>query len=269
MDIIDQIIGELYSQSFYEGSMMNPTRFFILDFLYADGKLHPKYKLSEICYHAYCLYCDNQSIASRHANVQIRNLQKYGLEVIKGEVLSSIKDWIDDAPKSIISFDNSHLYLEPFFEPNMDDVDYLKEVAEDHFKKVFKMPFPRIKEPTGIDTDIEVFGKGPYFKHLLSEMQYCVCCDEYHIDKLVAVHILEDSKSLNINESRLSNDNGLVMCSVHAQEYLHGRFYFDSRGKVVNRSSSLINKNMRIGVSLLTEKRKAFLKEKEELEKKK
>jgi len=89
-------------------------------------------------------------------------------------------------------------------------------------------------------------------------MQYCVCCDACNLDDLYAVHILRDEDSTDLT-SRDDKENGLIMCSVHAEEYLHGRFSFDPNGKVINHASSYVQKNMRIGIGLLSQKRRKYL----------
>ena len=55
----------------------------------------------------------------------------------------------------------------------------------------------------GEDTDLKYFGQGAFRNHLMEEMQYCVCCDEYNINKLHAVHILPDALSEDITSSDL------------------------------------------------------------------
>ena len=185
---------------------------------------------------------------------------------IKEELQAALEIWDKESKNHSIRFDLTHIWVD--LSPNdVDSIPYIKMVLEELFKKVFHINYPRIQEVIGTDNDIYTFGSGAYKNHLTAEMQYCVCCDEYALTNLVAVHIVADKDSQD-SKSRDDTSNGLLMCKEHAQEYLHGRFYFDENGKVVNIKSCLVQKNMRLGVKLLTPERRKYLKESTQLNKK-
>ncbi len=259
MDIIDSLISNLYEQSFYNGTMINPTRFFILHYIASNETLRAKYSLLEIFYYVYCLYSDNPEIAHRHPNIEIRNILKYGSTPIKQEVIQAIKNWIDDSSRSVILLEGNNLIINMDETNYSDDLSYLKIVIEQHFKNTYHVNFPKFMPITGSDLDIHSFGKGPYRNRVLYDMQYCVCCDEYRLDKLSAVHILNDNES-PLKESREDRNNGVILCDIHAEEYLHNRFKFNEKGKIINISSSFIQRHMRISDKLLNSKRLEYFK---------
>lgn len=259
MDIIDIFIQDLYAQMFYNGTFINPTRFFIIAALIQDGEFKKCYTRQEIEKVVFEFYADNDDIAKRHPRNEIRNIKKHGIDIIKEELQVALDNWVSEAKSDFLSFDLKNIYLK-VNGGHSEDIPYVQMILEELFNKTFHCTFPFIGLIVGEDQNIDVFGNGPYKNHLTAEMQYCVCCDEYNLERLVAVHILCDKDSA-INDSRIDVNNGLLMCREHAQEYLHGRFYFNEQGKVVNVSSCIIQKNMRLGRTLLTEKRKKYLKE--------
>ena len=259
MDCIDRFLQDIHAQQFYKGTLINPTRFFLLDAFLRDGELRKRYSRREVETLVYRYYADNTAIATRHPRVEIRNIAKHGITIIREEVKLALETWVEEAVENFISFDSSYIYLE--IDSSVDysaDVDYLRMVVEELFSKTYGLEFPKLAEICGIDTDVVAFGQGAYRSHLMEEMQYCVCCDEYNIKKLHAVHILPDALSEN-KHSREATANGLIMCYEHAQEYLHQRFYFNSSGKIVNLSSSLIHRSMRLGQKILTAERQVYL----------
>lgn len=258
MDIIDRLINGLYEQSFYNGTIINPTRFFILHYISCLSNLVPCFNLSDVSYYVYCLYADNPEIAVRHPNVEIRNILKYGSSPVKDEVVQAIKNWNDDTDSLVISCDTRHIRLHYLDEEFSNDLAYLQTVIEEHFKNTFHISFPKKLCACGNDNDITVFGKSSFRNHVLFDMQYCVCCDACNLNDLVAVHILQDDESENV-DSREDKNNGLIMCSLHAEEYLHKRFSFDDKGKMINHSSSFVQKNMRLGIGILSAKRREYL----------
>ena len=259
MDCIDKFLQDIHAQRFYDGTLINPTRFFIVAALLNSGTLLRKYSKREIETVVYRYYADNPSIASRHPRLEIRNIAKYGLSVIKEELKLALETWQQEATEGILTSDLTSIYVS--IDENTDysaDADYLWMVIEELFKKTYHTDFPQILPIEGADTDLVQFGQGAYRNHLMEEVQYCVCCDEYSIKKLHAIHILPDAYSEDTS-SREAISNGLLMCYEHAQEYLHGRFYFDVNGRIVNVSSSLVHRNMRLSQTLLTEERKVYL----------
>lgn len=261
MDCIDKFLQDIHSQRFYNGTLINPTRFFILAAILKGNSLQRKYSKREIETIVYRYFADNASISSRHPRLEIRNIAKYGVGIIKEEVKGALNTWEEEASEGFLHSDLTSVYLE--IENEVDysaDVDYLWMVIEELFKKTYHIEFPKLLPIEGEDTDLKNFGQGAFRNHLMEEMQYCVCCDEYNLNKLYAVHILPDALSDN-TFSRESISNGLLLCYEHAQEYLHGRFLFDENGRVINKSSSLIHRNMRLSKKLMTDERKSFLKE--------
>jgi len=134
MDIIDKLINGLYEQEFYNGTIINPTRFFILHYISSMKSLVHRYDISDISYYVYCLYADNPELAGRHPNVEIRNVLRYGSSPIKQEILNAVKNWNDDSKQSAILCDSCHLWI-PFSDDEYsDDLEYLKTVIEEHCK---------------------------------------------------------------------------------------------------------------------------------------
>lgn len=259
MDCIDCFLQDIHSQRFYNGTLINPTRFFVIAAILKNGSLPTKYPKHEIESVVFRYYADNPNIAARHPRLEIRNIVKYGISVIKEEVKAALLTWQTEAEGGFLTTDTTFVHLAIDAEVDYSaDVDYLWMVLEELFKKTYHIEFPTITPIEGNDTDLSIFGQGPYRSHLMEEMQYCVCCDEYSVGKLYAIHILPDEYSSD-STSRESISNGLLLCYEHAQEYLHKRFYFSEDGKVVNRSSSLVHRNMRLGIKLLTEERKKYL----------
>lgn len=259
MDSIDNFLQDIHCQQFYDGTLINPSRFFLIAALLQENKLKRIYSKREIETVIYRYYADNPSLASRHPRVEIRNIIKYGISIIKEELCAALEIWQKEASKNFLIGDLNNIYID--IDDTMDysaDIDYLWMVLDELFKKTYHIKFPCIPPIEGIDTDITIFGKGIYRNHLMEEMQYCVCCDEYDSNKLTAIHIVPDDITKNKND-RESIANGLLMCNEHAQEYLHKRFYFNDNGKIINLSSSLVHSNMRLGRGLLTEKRKHYL----------
>lgn len=259
MDIIDVFVQDLYAQMFYNGTFINPTRFFIVAALIKHGEFKNCYTRQEIEKDIFDFYADNDDIAKRHPRVEIRNIKRYGIDIIKDELQVALENWVSEARSDFLRYDLKNIYLKVEAD-HSSDMPYIQMILEEFFNKTFHCQFPAVGIIIGDDQNIETFGSGTFKNHLSAEMQYCVCCDEYNLDRLVAVHILSDEESL-IKDSRTDVNNGLLMCREHAQEYLRGRFYFDEQGKVVNVSSCLIQKNMRLGRALLTEKRKMYLQE--------
>lgn len=259
MDCIDRFLQDIHAQRFYNGTLINPTRFFILAAILKSGKLPPKKAKREIETIVYRYYADNPLLSARHPRLEIRNIVKYGISVIKEEVKSALETWQSEAEEGFLKVEQTSVCLD--IDPEVDysaDVDYLWMVIEEVFKKTYHLDFPSIQPIEGNDTDLIAFGQGTFRSHLMEEMQYCVCCDEYNVKKLYAVHIVPDEISLD-QSSREAIANGLLMCYEHAQEYLHKRFYFSPSGRVINCSSSLIHKNMRLGLKLLSDDRKEYL----------
>ena len=259
MDCIDKFLQDIHAQRFYSGTLINPTRFFILAAILKNDKLLPKVSKREIETVVYRYYADNPTVAARHPRLEIRNIAKYGISVIKDEVKAALATWQSEAEEQFLTADLTYIHLD--IEEGVDyssDIDYLWMVVEELFRKTYHIDFPEISPIEGVDTDLSTFGQGAFRSHLMEEMQYCVCCDEYNINKLYAVHILPDHLSED-SSSREAIDNGLLLCYEHAQEYLHKRFYFASSGRIVNISSSLVHKNMRLSLKLLTEERKKHL----------
>ena len=92
------------------------------------------------------------------------------------------------------------------------------------------MLFRSTADDVSNDNDIESFGKGKFRDLVLSDMQYCIVCDECDINSLYAVHVLPSS--LCENESQMVDvNNGILLCREHAKAYLNGEFYFDERGR--------------------------------------
>ena len=259
MDCIDQFLQDIHAQHFYDGTLINPTRFFMLAAMLNSGALLGRYSKRQIETTVYRYYADNQSLASRHPRSEIRNITQYGSSVIKEELKLALETWQQEATQGFLTADLTSIYLH--IDENTDyrrDVDYLWMVIEELFKKTYHLDFPRISPIEGADTDLVQFGQGAYRNHLMEEVQYCVCCDAYNLKKLHAIHILPDAWS-DDPASRESIGNGLLMCYEHAQEYLHKRFYFDRNGRIVNVSSSLVHKHMRLSQKLLTGERKSYL----------
>ena len=259
MDCIDKLLQDIHAQRFYNGTLINPTRFFVIAAMLHSGTLLKKYAKREVETTVYRYYADNPAIALRHPRPEIRNIVQYGISVVKEELKLALETWQQEAPQGVLTTDLTSIYLP--IDENTDyraDADYLWMVLEELFKKTYHMDFPQLLPIEGADTDLVSFGQGAYRNHLMEEIQYCVCCDEYSIKKLYAIHILPDAYSKD-TFSRETISNGLLMCYEHAQEYLHGRFYFDAKGRIVNVSSSLVHKHMRLSQTLLTEERKAYL----------
>lgn len=259
MDYIDKLLQDIHAQRFYDGTLINPTRFFMLAAMLRSGTLLPKYSKREIESTVYRFYADNPNIACRHPRLEIRNITQYGLSVIKDELKLALETWQQEATEGAVIADLTSVYLN--IDPSADyraDTEYLWMVIEELFKKTYHLSFPQILPIEGEDTDLIRFGQGAYRNHLTEEMQYCVCCDEYNQKKLYAIHILPDADSQD-PASRESISNGLLLCYEHAQEYLHKRFYFHENGKIVNVSSSLVHRHMRLSQTLLTDRRKAYL----------
>lgn len=259
MDTVDIFIQDLHSQMFYNGTFINPTRFFLLSAIIMDGDFKPCYNKCELERVVYAYYADNDYIAKRHPRAEIRNLKKYGISIIKEEVKLALENWVNEAKSDLITYDLKNVFVK-CDKSYANDITYVQMVIEELFKKTFHCDYPSVGEIKGEDTNIDLFGVGPYKNHLTADMQYCVCCDDYRLNNLVAVHILSDAES-QLKKSREDVNNGLIMCKEHAQEYHYGRFYFSPEGKVINVSSCLIQRNMRLGRFLLTEERKTYLKE--------
>lgn len=264
MDCIDRLLQDIHSQRFYNGTLINPSRFFMLATIFKAGQLHKKYPKREIETAIYRYYVDNPAIASRHPRIEIRNLAKHGISVIKDELKSALDTWAEESSEGVLHSDLTHIHLDIDDADYSADAEYLWMVLEELFKKTYRMEFPALQPILGDDKDLEVFGQGAYRNHVMEEIQYCVCCDEYDSKKLYAVHILPDELSEDLI-SRESIANGLIMCYEHAQEYLHKRFRFNSAGRIVNLSSSLVHKNMRLSQRLLTDERTYYLSKYEEI----
>ncbi len=258
MDCIDRLLKDIHSQRFYNGTLINPTRFFVLATIFKAGQLYKKYSKREIETAIYRYYTDNPAIASRHPRIEIRNLPKHGISVIKEELKSALDTWSEESTEGILHSDFMHIYLDIDDSDYTADAEYLWMVIEELFKKTYHIEFPALQPIFGDDTDLDVFGRGAYRNYVMEEIQYCVCCDEYDSKRLYAVHILPDELSED-PLSRKKIANGLIMCYEHAQEYLHKRFYFNSSGRIVNLSSSLVHKNMRLSQRLLTDERTHYL----------
>ena len=259
MDCIDRFLQDIHSQRFYNGTLINPTRFFILAAMLKGDNLRQKYSKREIESIVYRYYADNTIISSRHPRLEIRSITKYGINIIKEEVKNALSTWEEEASEGFLTSDLTSIFLD--IENGVDysaDIDYLWMVIEELFKKTYHFEFPTFLPINGEDTDLNFFGQGAFRNHLMEEMQYCVCCDEYNIKRLHAVHILPDELSKDTT-SRESISNGILLCYEHAQEYLHKRFFFDSNGKIVNLSSSLVHRNMRLSRKLMTKERQEFL----------
>lgn len=263
MDCIDKLLQDIHSQRFYNGTLINPTRFFMLGTIFKAGQLYKKYPKREIETAVYRYYVDNPTIASRHPRIEIRNLAKHGISVIKEELKSALDTWTEESTEGVLYSDLTYIHLKIDDADYSADAEYLWMVLEELFKKTYHMEFPTLQPILGEDTDLNVFGQGAYRNHVMEEIQYCVCCDEYDSKRLYAVHILPDELSED-RVSRESISNGLIMCYEHAQEYLHKRFYFNSAGRIENLSSSLVHRNMRLSQRVLSDERISYLRKYEE-----
>lgn len=225
---------DIMSQNFSVGTFYNPTRYLLLYAILDDGIIQKEYNKYDIAKYIFAAYCSNHEIAKHHPNLEIRKIPFYGIQSIYDDLEIALKEWVLDAPNNILSYDFKKIYID--LEDDGHIAEYVKKILSVLFFKTFNQKFLGIttlsKEVVLNDLDLNYFGKSYYRNLVFADMQYCVLCDECKESDLYAVHILNSSKTENLNYL-LDPNNGLLMCKEHAEMYNNNKFSFDERGKVV------------------------------------
>jgi hypothetical protein len=252
-----QFYQDIMAQEFSVGTFYNATRYIMLYVMVSEGKIENKYSLTELVDLIYNAYCNNPEIKIHHPNIEIRKIPLFGKKAIKGDLINSLQEWIKYSKSNILYYDAMSVYLD--IEDDGHVASKVKMILDVLFQKNFKTKYNGLFALTAYDvsndTDMESFGKGKFRDLVLSDMQYCVVCDEYDINALYAVHILPSSLCENESQMRDVN-NGILLCKDHAKAYLNGEFYFDERGRACSANNPKEFLGIRLSMAIFKPRKK-------------
>ncbi len=253
---------DLMAQKFQYDAFYDPTRLFIALALVDMPVLKRENSIHELAVIVYRYYIANLDVAKRNININIRNIQKYGVSDIIPQMQSSINQWIREQQAGSFSCSDRVLYWS--IDSYDDSVrDLTKKMVGVLFQKYFKSTIKPIMDIASIaemdDMDLEVFGNSALKQRVMEEYQYCPLSEEVSVKRLRVVHICPKREAEDV-DSLVCADNALIMDVDFCEEYNRGLFYFDEFGRVHSNGSTLVNKHMRLGMKILTEGRKKFIR---------
>lgn len=258
---------DIMIQRYQFDTYYDPTKLFVLYALVYNEGLKKTYSLREISKIVYRLYISNPQTREKNVNNIIRHLSKYGITDLEPIICSNLCQWMREQQYDSIIFKNDEIKL------NLEDygnntVELTRKMCNMLFKKYYKgqiLPPIDLKKYLHInDQNIDEFGISIFKQRAMEDYQYCPLCENVEIENLRVVRIL-NSKDTDDIEILASDDNLLLMCKEEAIDYLDGKFYFDEFGKVLNISSKLVNKNMRLSIKHISKKKKEILKMKQKI----
>lgn len=257
----DLWIQDIMTQKFLDSDV---TRIIMLHAMTVHTELLCCYKKKCLLEYIYRTYSDNPQLASINPDVRIRNIKRYGILDIKGILEQALEDWKNYATNGVLEYDDRYVFLKiEKDEDNKQLAKYTLQVAKMLQKKYFNLVFDSPHEiPIKIcknDMSMEIFGKSVFRNRIFEDVQYCPLCEEVCIDNLYAVHILPAIYCVN-DEELTDKNNGLIMCSEHASEYINKKFIFKENGFVENINSSTVKSNMHLSLDIKNRNRREYIK---------
>ncbi|MCF0116756.1 MAG: hypothetical protein HUJ61_01745 [Bacilli bacterium] len=104
---------------------------------------------------------------------------------------------------------------------------------------------------------MDLFGNSLFKARALELYQYCPICENSNIEDLRVVHIFSKNEGASDDEL-IDENNSFLFCKEHACAYVLGKFYIDEFGKILFLENNS-NKNQRIALKLLRNK-KVYIK---------
>lgn len=259
-------IQDIMSQQFTVGTFVNPIRLMMVTYL-VQSPISNRISRNSVLEYIYRTFADHKEVAERNPNIMIRNIHNYGLADISASLDEALYDWCADAPNHVLSYDKRWIYLD--VDPTDETIEKsTMQVVQMLYKKYFKMlvlmPMELRDADVEDDRDLEKFGKGIFKRRVLEDMQYCPLCEETRQNHLYAVHIVPNAFCREL-EPKMDKANGLLLCKEHARAYINQEFYFNSAGFVAETRNEEIDCRMHLSFSILSKKRKKYLKIYEEL----
>ena len=257
----DKWFKDILAQNYPSNNYCDPTKIFLTLALTECGSLRDCYSIEELSTYVYRYYMSNKEVASRNFSPTIRNLEKYGTKDIIPIIFDAIKQWLKEQINGSIELYDSMLML------NLDDysdetLNLTRMMMSTLYQKYYGLKLEPIYDYSVLqdidDLDLEAFNKTKMKELIFEDLQFCPLTEETNRDALWVFHLYLSNEGANA-EDRISKDNLLLLSRDLAQDYIDKKFYFNDLGKVINISSSNIIDGMRLGVNLLTEKRKKYI----------
>lgn len=257
----DKWFKDILAQNYPNNNYCDPTKIYLVLALTEYGSLRDSYSIDDLSTYVYRYYISNKDVASRNFSPTIRNLEKYGTKDIVPIVLDAAKQWIKEQINGSIELYDSVLILK-LDDYSNETLDLTRMMMSTLYQKYYGCKLEPIYDYSTLqdvdDLDLETFNKTRMKDLAYEDLQFCPLTEETNRDNLYAFHLYLSNEGASA-EDRTSKDNLLLLSKDLAQDYIDKKFYFNDLGKVININSSHIVDGMRIGVNLLTDKRKSYI----------
>lgn len=255
---------DMMSQTYNEDICFNPSKLFLMQYISENGTIADRYKIHDFQRYLYRIYSDNPDVAAKHPSYIIRKIHTYGVNDLEEMAVDTINMWIRDAKNGVLKCGSKYFALNINYEEAEEVAQNTKRFAVMMYQRKFGGKIPNISsdwdnEEISQDHNLDVFGKGKFLRRVLEDIQYCPICEQIGEENLYCTHIFEKDMGASTEELQDQN-NGLVFCKTHAQEYIDNRFFFDEMGFAKDIDSSDIEAGMHLSFSIRSSKRKDYLR---------
>lgn len=254
---------DMMSQTYNEDICFNPSKLFLMQYISENGTIAERYKIHDFQRYLYRIYSDNPEVASKHPSYIIRKIHTYGVNDLEEMAIDTISMWIRDAKNGVLKCGSKFFALGIKREEAVDIAQNTKRFATMMYQRKFGGEIPNISsdwddEELFLDHNLEVFGKGKFLRRVLEDIQYCPICEQIGEENIYCAHIFEKGMGATLEELQDQN-NGLVFCKTHAQQYIDNKFFFDEMGFAKDIKGSDVEVGMHLSFSIRNSDRKKYL----------
>ncbi len=253
---------DMMSQTYNEDICFNPSKLFLLQYMSKNGTIADRYKISDFQRYLYRIYSDNPEVAAKHPSYIIRKIHTYGVNDLEEMAVDTLSMWIRDAKNGVLKCGSKFFALDIKRDEAEEIAQNTMRFATMMYQRKFGGKLPDIsldwnEEELSQDHNLDTFGKGKFLRRVLEDIQYCPICEQIGEENLYCTHIFEEGMGAELSELEDQN-NGLVFCKVHAQQYIDNKFYFDEMGFAKDISDSDVEPGMHLSFSVRNSERKKY-----------
>ena len=254
---------DMMSQTYNEDICFNPSKLFLLQYMSQNGTIADRYKISDFQRYLYRIYSDNPEVAGKHPSYIIRKIHTYGVNDLEEMAVDTLSMWVRDAKNGVLKCGSKFFALDIKRDEAEEIAQNTMRFAAMMYQRKFGGKLPDIsldwnKEELCQDHNLDAFGKGKFLHRVLEDIQYCPICEQIGEGNLYCTHIFEKDMGASADELQDQN-NGLVFCKKHAQQYIDNRFYFDEMGFAKDIDASDVEAGMHLSFSVRNSGRKNYI----------
>lgn len=254
---------DMMSQTYNEDICFNPSKLFLLQYISRSGEIAEKYKIYDFQRYLYRIYSDNPQIAEKHPSYIVRKIHTYGVNDLEELTQDTLSMWVRDAKNDVLKCGSKAFLLDIDRKDSEDIAKNTSRFALMMYQRKFGGKIPDIsydwdEEELYHDHNLDGFGKGKFLRRVLEDIQYCPICEQIGEENLYCTHIYEKDMGASIDELKDQN-NGLVFCKTHAEQYIENRFFFDEMGFAKDIAGSDVEVGMHLSFSVRNSGRKNYI----------